>query len=430
MMAREGVETGLGVSSGPPRVLVIYCSGTWPLRAAIEEHLYSFRRSPEASCVHVNLSLGWLPDWIARQPWDLIVFHTIFLASRWDLPAFDKFRRRASALRAHKAVKIALPQDEFLNTDALAEFLREFGVERVFSVAPESEWSKIYAGIDRERVAIERVLTGYLEPRSVERIERLSRRIPERSVDIGYRAFDAPAWLGRHGRLKTEVARRFSEAARARRLVADISTRREDTLLGRAWWRHLLSCRYTVGVEGGASLLDRDGSLRARTEAFVEKHPDASFEEIEAACFPGRDGELDLFALSPRHLEACATRTCQVLIEGDYDGVLEADRHYIPLRPDFSNLDEVLDRIASGEGREDLVDRAYRDIVASGRYSYARAVERILESSLASRPTGSASARRQSLDRWLRVRDRISWGAVAVGGRARSAWRRLRGRAR
>ena len=33
-----------------------------------------------------------------------------------------------------------------------------------------------------------------------------------------------------------------------------------------------------------------------------------------------RDGKLQLHAISPRHIEACATRTCQVLVEGDLMG--------------------------------------------------------------------------------------------------------------
>ena len=42
------------------------------------------------------------------------------------------------------------------------------------------------------------------------------------------------------------------------------------------------------------------------------------------------------FAISPRHLEAVVTKTAQVLVEGSYSGVLEPERHYIPVRRDFS----------------------------------------------------------------------------------------------
>ena len=138
--------------------------------------------------------------------------------------------------------------------------------------------------------------------------------------------------------LKTEIAhgRRRRRGARADRPTS--RSRPSDTLFGDEWFRALAASRWTLGVEGGASILDRDGGIREATERYVAEHPDASFDEIEAACFPGRDGELALFAISPRHLEACATRTGQILVEGDYSGVLEPGRHYLPVRPDLSNL--------------------------------------------------------------------------------------------
>ena len=135
--------------------------------------------------------------------------------------------------------------------------------------------------------------------------------------------------------LKTEVAHVVRERAQARGLRVDITTRPEDTLLGDDWYRWLARCRFTIGVEGGASVLDRDGSMLACTERVAAERPGGGFEELEAACFPGRDGELALTALSPRHLEACATRTAQILVEGDYNGVLEPET---PLHPAATRL--------------------------------------------------------------------------------------------
>ncbi len=52
--------------------------------------------------------------------------------------------------------------------------------------------------------------------------------------------------------------------------------------------------------------------------AFTAKHPNASFDEIEKACFPGKDYNISCFALSPRHFEAVMTKTLQILVEGKY----------------------------------------------------------------------------------------------------------------
>jgi hypothetical protein len=359
------------------KVLVAYCALEWPWRKTVEDHLYSFRRYGSADYVYVNLAVPGLSNAYLAQRFDSVIWHTTFLAwVRWvPLEQRRGVMRRARRIARHARYQVALPQDEFMSSDRVSELLSEFGVDHVFSVAPESEWPKIYAGLDRERVELSRVLTGYLDEATVARIEALVEAPEARRIDIGYRVGAPRLYLGRHTLLKTEIADIVRERAQARGLTVDISTRPDDVLLGDDWYRWLGSCRYTIGVEGGASLLDRDGSVRATVESRLKDRPDASFEELEAELFPGRDGELSLFAISPRHLEACATRTAQILIEGDYNGILEPDRHYLPLRRDFSNLDELLDVVATDRGRaEELAEAARRDIVASGAWTYERLV--------------------------------------------------------
>ena len=39
--------------------------------------------------------------------------------------------------------------------------------------------------------------------------------------------------------------------------------------------------------------------------------------------------------MSPRVFEAAAVRSCQILFEGRYSGILEPMVHYIPLKKDF-----------------------------------------------------------------------------------------------
>jgi len=359
-------------------VLVAYCALEWPWRKTIEDHLYSFRRYGNADYVYLNLAIPWLANAYLGLRFDSLIWHTSFLAwVRW-VPIEQRrgVMKRATRLARRAPFQVALPQDEFIGSEPVNQLLREYGVDHVFSVAPESEWPLVYRELDRERIGFSRVLTGYLDEDTVRRIDGIVEAQRERPIDIGYRVGAPIPYLGRHALLKTEIADVVRERAEARGLKVDISTRPEDTLLGDDWYRWLASCRYTIGVEGGASLLDRDGSLRAQVERHLAAHPAASFEELEASYFPGRDGELSVFAISPRHLEACATRTAQILIEGEYNGMLEPGRHYLPLRRDYSNLDELLDVVAADDGRaKELADAAHRDLVASGQWTYRRLVE-------------------------------------------------------
>jgi hypothetical protein len=392
------------------RILVLYNLLQHPLRSTISDHLYSLRRYSSGRVFYVNLAVRDLPDWVAGFPFDAVVFHTSFLGQRWDPAGFDAQLERVQALKEASGVRIALPQDEFLGADQLCEFIEDFRVDHVFSVAPESEWPKIYEGVDRERTSISQVLTGYLAEDTVRRIDEIVTRAPERSVDVGYRAWEGAPWLGRHGMLKRRIGEVFAQAAPAAGLRADISMDESGVLAGDDWFRFLADCRYTVGVEGGATILDRDGELRRRTEDYLREHPGASFDEVEAACFPGEDGRLRLLAISPRHLEACATRTCQVLVEGDYNGILRAGEHYIELRSDLSNVDGVISQMADEDQRRRLTDNAYRDVVASGSHGYASFVREV--EAVVPEREGRASLAVALRHRASELADHRSWAAV------------------
>ncbi len=364
-------------------LVVYYYKHEYPPRTATIDHLYSFRRYAGHRCFYLNLAFRKVPGYLKHIDFDLVIYHTQFLSTRWSRALFAELCERARPLKGLGRVRAALPQDEFIHTDILCDFINEFEVGLVFSVAFASEWPKIYAGVTGAGVGFRTVLTGYLDERTVRRVGGLARRESVRDIDVGYRAWHAAPWLGRHGQLKVRVAEQLREAARGTDLRLDLSTGEGDTLLGDEWYRFLLRCRYTIGAEGGSSILDRDGALKVRTERYLAEHPGASFEEVEAACFPGLDGSLYFPPLSPRHLEACLTRTCQVLVEGEYNGVLEGGRHYIELRRDLSNMGEVVALLGDEGLRERIVEAAYREVVESGRYSYRKFVGYVLGESLA-----------------------------------------------
>jgi hypothetical protein len=372
-------------------ILVVYWYNAPHMRMTTVDHLHSFERYLDHRFYYVNLQDERLPWYVTEVDYDIIIFHDLFFCGRWGgPPLFEKLRKKIDFLKDYPAFKIAVPQDEFISADLLGDFINSFDVHVVFSVSPESEWPKIYREVDRTRVKFYCVLTGYLDEQTQRRIEAITAATRERTIGIGYRAgsrnWRQGAWLGRHGLLKFEVAHVFQREAPQFGIQTDISTRAEDVFMGDDWLRFLARCKYMIGVEGGASILDWDGSTRIRTLTYVEEHPEASMEEIERECFPGMDGKLALYALSPRHLEACATRTCQVLIEGDYNGVLQAGRHYIPVKRDFSNINEVLEIVRQDEARAAIVEAAYQDVVASGRYTYHDFAEFIIAEAEKIRP--------------------------------------------
>jgi hypothetical protein len=415
-------------------ILVVYVMNKYPMRATLWDQLYCFRHYSDHNCFYLNLSVrraGW---YLKKIKFDLIVFGTLFLANRMVAEWFEPVLNKARPLKSLNAVKIVFPQDEHAYTETLSEFIREFDIDCIFSVAPESEWPTIYESTDRTKLKLFGVLTGYLDDTTIARINLLGKDVNSRDIDLGYRTWRAAPSLGRHGLMRQQIADLFQEKAPARGLITDISTRREDTLWGDAWYKFLLRCKYTMSVEGGASVLDRDGAIQRKTEEYLDRHPRATFAEVEEACFPGLDGKLQYAALSPRHLEACATKTCQILVEGKYNGVLVPGRHYIELNRDLGNIDQVLDIVKQDHLRQEITERAYREIVESGRYTYRSYVDFVLRNSLPDFENEPAAVQfslgNSLVHLWMRASDFISWIQVALhlhslGSRFKGGMRRM-----
>ena len=404
-------------------ILIVYSHVRWPPTATVRDSLYAFEKHSAARCWYLHLGVRRVPSWLRRVPFDAVIFHTTLLWDRVNPPLLERHLRKLNALAGLGRRRVALPQDEFLHSHALVRLIAELDIDHVFSVSPESEWDQLYQGVDRSRVGFSRVVTGYLAPDTLARIEAIVSTNGERRIQIGYRAAQVPPSLGRHGLLKTEIAKRVGEAATARGLAVDIATGVTPPFRGDDWFRFLASCKYTIGVEGGASVHDPDGRLQEAATRYLADHPGAPFDEVEASCFAGVDGGLRYFAISPRHLEACATRTAQVLIEGSYNGILRPGEHYIELRRDFSNLDAVLDLIVSDAERARLTAAAYRDVVASGAYTYERLVREVEAVALADAPERRPSRALDALAWWARVTDRASWIKVALWVRVASSLR-------
>jgi hypothetical protein len=219
-------------------------------------------------------------------------------------------------------------------------------------------------------------------------------------------------------------------AAAGTALHLDISTDDRDTFYGDAWLEFLLHCKYTIGVEGGSSILNASRQTVIDIIDYTTAHAESAPEEIEARFLSGMEGTVALRAISPRHLEACATRTCQVLVEGDYSGVLRPEEHYISLRRDLSNLDEVLAAIVRDDRRDQIRSAAYRDVVASGAYSYRAFVSDVERAALgAPLPRVRAGVVTLALHAWSRAAHRFSNGVVAVRVTAMPRLNRLRVRA-
>ena len=83
--------------------------------------------------------------------------------------------------------------------------------------------------------------------------------------------------------------------------------------------------------------------------------------------------------ISPRVFECAILKTPMALIEGDYSGLLRPDVHFIPIAEDFSNLDAVFEKLGDLDRLQEMAERTYDDLVASGRYTTRNYAQRIAD---------------------------------------------------
>ena len=293
---------------------------------------------------------------------DVVVIHYSLILSNdaYVSPAFREKLRRFSGL------KVQFIQDEYRWVDRATDAMREAGVGVLFTCAPEPAAGQLY---DQRLPGVRRILTltGYV-PDALRRHPRSP--LDPRPFDVVYRGRDLPYWLGRLTQEKTWIAEGFLGRSATYGLKTDIAWREQDRVYGERWIDFMSSGRATLGTESGASIADFDGGAESAVKEYLAGHPHAPFEEVREAVLVRYEGNVVVNVISPRVFEAAALGTALVMFPGTYSGIAVAGEHYIPLAKDFSNMDEVVDRLRDLAFLTRLTERAHADLVASGRWSY------------------------------------------------------------
>lgn len=370
------------------KILILYSIDERNSRNTINEHLFSFKKFGNQCDFHYLNVFNAIPKFIFRIKYDAVIFHYTFLAEKRFLESPFDWSRKIKNVSRIQGYKVAFPQDEYDATDRLCALFKEGGIDVIYTCfTNEADINKAYpkakAGVEK----IKKTFTGYINDDVMQLLSKKHIVYDLRPIDIGYRARKLPAYFGKHGQLKYELVSVFNNALINSKLRTDIQNTNDNFIvenaqaikLGFSWYDFLLSCKAFIGCEGGSSLLDADGEIKRKVKKYLEIKPNASFEEIEMQCFPGQDYNITCFALSPRHFEAAMTKTLQILVEGEYGGIFKPWEHYVPLKRDFTNINEVIRFLENEEGCLQIVENAYKDIVMSGKYTYKTFVSEVID---------------------------------------------------
>jgi hypothetical protein len=388
--------------------------------AFLNHHVFALQRNfPEHDYLYHDATLP-LPDYVAVQDFDAIVLDVSFLTARWASLDFLQARKDAYAfVRESAAVKVAFPQDEYDCNVLLDDWMCEWNVDVVFSVIA-SGWDVLYPRYHKQG-NIRLGYTGYIDESL---IDRPTKPFQQRTIDIGYRARKLPPYFGRVGQAKWTIGRDVALLARNTGLNVDIELGDQGTLFGDAWLSFIDNSKFTLGANSGSSLLDPTGEIQRHVRTYLAANPEATFEDVEAACFVGQEGLYSFTAISPRVLEAALLDSAQILVDGEYSGIVKPGEHYIPIREDASNFEEVRAAMSDTAEVVRMVRRCRETILSVDALRYRNKAKMTLEL------IGDLASRKNLTHNRTRVRSCIARYVSEMPAKYQSRWRSQRLRAK
>jgi hypothetical protein len=351
------------------RLLVAYSNASTFTTTTLE-YVESFRKFGSAEVHYLHVTHG------AETALDFNAYDAVLLSycARLCFPGYvsEDFLRKLQRFDGVKAVAI---QDEYDFVEQERTALDRLRPDLVFTCVSPTDLPRIYPPARYPRTEFVQVLTGYV-PSSVPRTAR--RPVAGRPIALGYRGRSIGARYGRLADMKQRIGEVFREECERRGIKADVAVDEASRIYGDAWYEWLANCRCVLGTESGSNIFDFDGSIASacrdaqQTGEPVPAEIIARIEELDETFSMGQ--------VSPRVFEAALLGTPMALYLGQYSNVLQPYVHYIPIEHDHSNLDEVFDFLADDATLQSIADRAYEDLIESGKYEYSTFVSLIEES--------------------------------------------------
>jgi hypothetical protein len=306
---------------------------------------------------------------------DLAKFDAILIHYSIRLP-FDQISEYAAQrLAQYTGPKILFIQDEYDYTHRAWHWIKSLKINLVFTVVPEENIPRVYPPEEFPGVVFVSNLTGYF-PEQVESFD-ISQKTSKRELVVGYRGRPLHLRYGSLGQEKVNLGRMVKQYCEAKSIPHDIGWTEKDRIYGPRWYEFMGSCRAMLGSESGSNVFDWEGGLAERIEEYRQNHLEATDDDVYKAIIEPCEVRGLMNQISPRIFEAIALRTALVLFEGGYSGIVSPYVHYIPLKKDGSNLDEVFALLKDGDYVDQMTERAYKDIFACGKYSYQSFVSKV-----------------------------------------------------
>lgn len=337
---------------------------SWSSAETIEEHVSSFKEYSNLPITIINFADGFPKNISLIKPEGFIFHYSAFASMKKDFYDY--------VLDNKNAVKIAFFQDEMHNWDKRTSLINNLEIDIVYTCFEENEHYiyKKFSSIKEVHTNI----TGYVDQNLITKARKYFKEDNSRIIDIGYRGRQIDYFFGSGAQEKHSIAVDFENHVIKKNLNlnVDLKSKEHDRLYGSQWYEFLADSKGTLGVESGTSIVDLDGSIEKQTNQFISENPEAGFNEVHKKILERYENNIYYRSISPRIFESAAFKICMILFEGKYSGILQPGVHYIELKKDFSNINQVLSDFSRAEVRKKITENAYKDLIASDRYSYEK----------------------------------------------------------
>tara|TARA_B100000989_G_scaffold58902_1_gene40118 strand:- start:6298 stop:7398 length:1101 start_codon:yes stop_codon:yes gene_type:complete len=307
------------------------------------------------NCKKVNINLN---------NYDYIIFNYTIMHNM----ALELSRKNTILCNTYKSIlnnktkKIFIIQDEYYDTGKINEIIKTYNIDIIFTLLTE-EGSKIIYPFPK--IKIHNYLAGYI---SEDNNTKNKIKIKDREMDVFYRGRPLNYWYGRLGQDKKNIGIKMKFFCDKYNIKNDISILEEDRIYGKEWEKRLSNSKVTLATESGSHIFHFDDSIIKKSDKLEFDLKYSYKEAIKELNLK----EVDYYKnhISPKMFEAIVYKTALIMFEGYYNDILHPNIHFIELKRDFSNIDEVLKKIKDDCFLQNMVDRTYKEIVESEKYSY------------------------------------------------------------
>ena len=290
----------------------------------------------------------------------------ILHSAAWD--DLRLLRMAERRFQSRKGRMLLFYGNEYHNMSEKISFARAVQADYIASQLPLSSAEWLYADCGRSVVL---PAPAALNPRIYEPGHST------RPIDIGFRGDLYASAFALGDTERTNILEYFNRHAVDFGLTKDIRFVRHP----REQWNSFLNqCKGIMGAESGTYFLEKDDRTRRAVIAFLAEEPRATFDQVYDRFFKSFADPVSGKAISSRHFEPIGTQTCQLLLEGSYNGILKADEHYISVKKDFSNIEEAVRRFKDEGYRAAMVRRTHEYVL--DEHTYDRRVQGLVRAAL------------------------------------------------